>query len=512
MKQNDTGIRWPATVILNHYNCISGTKAVRPYENNLKMIDQCLELNGYNEDDLCDYMSWYVLYKNDQELKPDFNECMQDYHNYYRMTASAYFEANRKRDPDRFSQESFSKPAAENPKNELPDPLDEPKELIPENMMTEGKQKKECPEGKKMTVDKRNVPADCDTLPEGDGREDENRNRMNQKEEPAEENVQQNPLLVTWDSLMEKIRSAVSSSVSDQYGKMLDSIRNEAARYVKEQLGEQVQRIRLTFDDSRFTPPDGEIVHERLPEILKFVAAREPVYLVGPAGCGKNHICRQIAGILNLPFYYSNSITQEYKLTGFTDANGIYHETPFYKAFRDGGIFLLDELDASIPEALIVINAAISNGYFDFPDPIGFVEAHRDFRVVAAGNTWGNGADIQYVGRNQLDMASLDRFAFVKLDYSRQVESVLCPDTELATFLREYRNAVNRNGIMSAVSYRAFRRMYLLESNFSDLPDFLDFCLCKGLCRDDLLLLYKNIRSQSRYKEALMELVGRRDE
>ena len=77
---------------------------------------------------------------------------------------------------------------------------------------------------------------------------------------------------------------------------------------------------------------------------------------------------------------------------------------------------MLDEMDASIPEVLVILNAAIANRYFDFPAPIGYVEANPNFRVIAAGNTTGHGADFEYVGRNQLDGASLDRFAVVKID------------------------------------------------------------------------------------------------
>ena len=131
--------------------------------------------------------------------------------------------------------------------------------------------------------------------------------------------------------------------------------------------------------------------------------------LTGAAGTGKNVICKQVAQALGLKFYFSNAVTQEYKLTGFTDANGRYQPTQFYKAFTEGGVFMLDEIDASIPEVLVILNSAIANGYFDFPAPIGYVDAHPDFRVVAAGNTTGNGADFEYVGRNQLDASSLEQ-------------------------------------------------------------------------------------------------------
>ena len=79
----------------------------------------------------------------------------------------------------------------------------------------------------------------------------------------------------------------------------------------------------------------------------------------------------------------------------------------------------MDEMDASIPETLIILNAAIANRYFDFPN--GKVSANPNFRVIAAGNTVGTGADNNYTGRYCLDRASLDRFAMVNIDYSEKI-------------------------------------------------------------------------------------------
>lgn len=107
--------------------------------------------------------------------------------------------------------------------------------------------------------------------------------------------------------------------------------------------------------------------HEKFDEVANIVNLDIPVYLTGKAGTGKNVICQQVAEALGLDFYFTNAVTQEYKLTGFIDANGNYQETQFYKAFTKGGLFFLDEMDASIPETLIILNAAIANRYFDFP-------------------------------------------------------------------------------------------------------------------------------------------------
>lgn len=160
--------------------------------------------------------------------------------------------------------------------------------------------------------------------------------------------------------------------------------------------------------------------HKIFENVLKMVNGSIPLFISGPAGSGKNFLIEQIAKGLDLKFYFSNAIKEEYNLNGFIDANGTYHETPFYKAFKTGGVFFLDEVDSSIPEALLILNAAIANGYFDFP--IGKVEAHKDFRIICAGNTFGTGANAQYIGRNKLDASTLDRFVLVRMDYDLNLE------------------------------------------------------------------------------------------
>jgi hypothetical protein len=240
--------------------------------------------------------------------------------------------------------------------------------------------------------------------------------------------------------------------------------------------------------------------------VLKFVANDEPVFLTGPAGSGKNVLCKQVAEALGLKFYFTNAVTQEYKLTGFVDAIGNYQETQFYKAFAEGGLFMLDEMDASIPEVLVILNAAIANRYFDFPAPIGYVEAHPDFRVIAAGNTTGHGADYEYVGRNQLDGASLDRFAVVEIDYSKDIENGMANDIELADFCREFRKASEKVGIQIIVSYRAISRLAKM-TQLLDLTEALDTCLVKGLEKDDVNIICNELQD-TKYKAALKKLAA----
>lgn len=296
---------------------------------------------------------------------------------------------------------------------------------------------------------------------------------------------------------LEEVEATVGSRLEDHVKKFIADNYGTIQRKVEFQLPERKVELQ-------------GVVHEKFETVLKFVQADEPVFLTGPAGSGKNYLCKQVADTLGLPFYFSNAVTQEYKITGFTDAMGVFHESQFYKAFKNGGVFMLDEMDASIPEVLIILNAAIANRYFDFPAPIGYVEAHKDFRVIAAGNTFGNGADYDYVGRNQLDAASLDRFAQVRIDYDQRIEySCANGDEDLLKFCRAFRKATQKAGIRTVVSCRAISRMAKL-SQCMDAADLLDSCLIKSLETDDLNAIRNDLSGCGKYSAGFEKVLSNR--
>lgn len=281
-----------------------------------------------------------------------------------------------------------------------------------------------------------------------------------------------------------------------------------AKQKIFDEYGAIEKKVILNVDDTKKVEFKGEILHKKFDEILKFVSKDEPVFLTGEAGTGKNHLCKQIAKALGLDFYFTNAVTQEYKLTGFTDAVGKYQETQFYKAFKNGGLFMLDEIDASIPEVLVILNSAIANRYFDFPAPIGYVEAHKDFRVICAGNTYGEGASYQYVGRNQLDGASLDRFACVQIDYDEEIEKMLCDnDMELLYFIHKLREICKRRNIQMIISYRAISRIYKLQDSGISLPELLSTCLFKNISLKELKMITEDYKKDNRFKTAMEEII-----
>lgn len=239
--------------------------------------------------------------------------------------------------------------------------------------------------------------------------------------------------------------------------------------------------------------------HIKYNQIMTCIEVGIPVYLAGPAGSGKNYTVEKIAEELGWNFYFSNSIQQEYKLTGFIDAGGNYHETEFYKACMDEEecIFFLDEIDASIPDVLVLLNAAIANGYFEFPNRrVDFDNVH----FVAAGNTLGNGADERYTGRMVLDSATLDRFAIIPFDYDRDIELGLTNNNEeLVNFIHDVREFVDKRGLRHTVSYRCLKMVTVLEDTGMSLDEILDIVVFKGLDKDTRRIISDGIPNNSKY-------------
>ena len=286
---------------------------------------------------------------------------------------------------------------------------------------------------------------------------------------------------------------------------IMQGVREKIDLYINEEYGTLPKRIEVVTPSGSKKKLEG-LFHYQFENILKLVGVDIPVLLVGPAGSGKNHTLEQVAKSLDIDFYFSNAVTQEHKISGFTDANGTYHETQFYKSFTQGGLFFLDEMDASIPEVLLVLNSAIANRYYDFP--IGRVEAHEDFRVVAAANTFGTGADNMYVGRQQLDAATLDRFAVLDFDYDENVERELAVNENLYDFIKEVRKSIVNNDIRYTVSMRATINATKLHEVMS-LETIMKSVIFKGMEKSDLNMVARNmatLRGNEYYNE-LMNII-----
>lgn len=304
------------------------------------------------------------------------------------------------------------------------------------------------------------------------------------------------------DSLGSRLEQLMLQTLASETVKNMEAmLAPQIDKFIAENYGSLPKRFEVKMPDQEVREIKG-VAHSEFETVLNLVNVDIPVFLTGPAGSGKNHLCKMVAEAMGLDFYFTNAVTNEFKLTGFIDANGNYHETEFYKAFKNGGLFMLDEMDASIPEVLIILNAAIANRYFDFPN--GKIEAHENFRVIAAGNTVGTGADNEYTGRIQLDAASLDRFALIEIDYDYNIEvSIARGNEELVKFIRNFRSSLQECGIQHLVSYRCLERISKLEG-VMDIKRVLKICLFKHLSEDDLKIVISSmqVKNNKYYKVA----------
>lgn len=205
-----------------------------------------------------------------------------------------------------------------------------------------------------------------------------------------------------------------------------------AEKRIVEQLKNDRPTINIIIPNKPAVTIPGGTYHKMFKKVLTKVKAGVPILLVGPAGTGKTKLASQIAEALSRPFTFNSFSggTKESDLLGRTlpdeKGNWSYVPSPFVTSFTNGGVHLLDEMDAADSNLLVQINAAIANGKLSIPfsgNPLPF-ERHQENVIIGAANTYGTGADRMYVGRNQLDAATLNRFTMgtITVDYDQDLE------------------------------------------------------------------------------------------
>lgn len=288
---------------------------------------------------------------------------------------------------------------------------------------------------------------------------------------------------------------------------------NAVRRIIAEELAKyaQAEPKKVQMAAKKATQKGEEVYCAGFKKIVRNVRLGYNVYMYGPAGSGKSHTAEQVAEALGLDYYAQTTIQFAHDVRGYGDAGGNFVDTPFYKAFSQGGLYFQDEYDRSCAEAAIVLNTALANGYYDFP-VVGRVKAHQNFRFIAAGNTLMQGADEEYVTGQQLDASSVDRFAtFVKLGYDRRIElRITNNDVELVDFVGDLRQAITATGIKHVVSYRASKYMADPDVRAEDtLAEILTDCTLKGLDRDAIREIYSRLNNKrSQWAVAMKEVAG----
>ena len=223
------------------------------------------------------------------------------------------------------------------------------------------------------------------------------------------------------DNLTEAIRHKIS--MSEDITKLqteLETVKKIASSSVRE-----IVIKKQTPDGTKVKRIKDVVLPSIFDDMLSLAQARRNILLVGPAGCGKTHSAKLVADSLGLNF---GSIScsggmSEAHLSGKSVPNiskgiSVFQSTEFLQCYEEGGLFLLDELDAADGNVLLVLNSAIDQGYFPVANRSKQprAERHPDFVLVATANTFGRGASRMYMGRNQLDEATLSRFHIGTID------------------------------------------------------------------------------------------------
>lgn len=303
-------------------------------------------------------------------------------------------------------------------------------------------------------------------------------------------------LEVELDDLGPKTVAGVVKALQDPIAKLVQGAVDKALAAVPPKV------VEVRRPDAPPVRIENEPVHERFADVVEMIGMREDMFLPGPTGSGKTFLVRQAAKALSVPFgmISCSKGMSEGQLTGRLIPRGEkggfeFVSTLFLHVYEGGGVFLFDEIDAADANVLLLINSGLANGVMAVPNrtelPPGVslaeytaaVEAydyktaaepfayagygpyacrHPEFVAAAAANTFGTGADRKYVGRDPLDLSTLDRFLLgtIEVDYSPAVERALCPDAELLRTLWQWRAAIARADLNRVVSTRFCQKAY----------------------------------------------------
>ena len=265
--------------------------------------------------------------------------------------------------------------------------------------------------------------------------------------------------------------------------------------------------INITIDGNTTKTEVKGIVNPKFARILKYLANGENVYMYGPAGTGKNVTAKQCAEALDMPIFYNNTIYTKYDLCGYMDANGQYVPTTFYNFMKSPkGLYFMDEYDNSQSSALVCFNDVLEDKKYTFPngETLYLDENHK---IIAAGNTNGQGATEEYNDRYVIDESNRSRFMFVSVTYDSAVEkSIVGNSTDILEFINDLRRVRDLLNIKLILGYREIKRLKTYEDD-DDLPELFDNMLLKGMEQDTINEIAARLEGATKWHKAFKSLV-----
>lgn len=163
---------------------------------------------------------------------------------------------------------------------------------------------------------------------------------------------------------------------------------------------------------------------------------KHPLFVFGPAGCGKTSGLKQIASRINYPVYEVTGYDsmQPVDMEGqntLEETNGATHMRwlygPLVLAMKNGGLFIFNEMDMASPGSLVALNTILDGSPLTIESTGEVIKPSPMFKFAATGNSNGSGDDTgAYTGVMRQNFALQDRFVTIEADYmNRTVEQAL---------------------------------------------------------------------------------------
>lgn len=264
----------------------------------------------------------------------------------------------------------------------------------------------------------------------------------------------------------EKFKTSVggiSIKKAEDFEKKLMETRKKLEKELEEQKRKAEEEAKM-IDMSKLEP------EAQLKKIIE--AGIRNVWMVGPAGCGKSTMARNVAKELDVPYLcISCGIgTSATEFVGYKYPNR--ESTKFAEYYAKPSIILIDEMTALDPAVGQVLNAALANG--EIETTTGLVCRHPECIIIATSNTFGNGASRQYVANNQLDASTIDRFigGIIEVNYSVAYESQY--DTDVVNYVWKLREIIKECNLRRIASTRMIQSGHVMKkAYFKNWKDML---------------------------------------
>jgi cobaltochelatase CobS len=162
---------------------------------------------------------------------------------------------------------------------------------------------------------------------------------------------------------------------------------------------------------------------EMLKQVCLGLQVNIPTYIWGHAGTGKTTLVQQVCARLNRPAYRIQHTLNmiEADVVGdwrARDGNTYFELGPLPLAMQHGWVYISDEYDRAPPGVTALYQAVLEGAPLvikEAPPEFRVIRPHKNFRIIATGNTNGSGDETGlYAGTMTGDAANYSRFGITE--------------------------------------------------------------------------------------------------